>query len=516
MTAATHHLRSPRHRIRTGLIVLLLLIAGSAAVQEATALSVSEQPASGATAGENPAEQDSAGWHPAWRVLLLTDYNVRIVVLGTALLGTAAGMIGSFTLLRRRALMGDALAHSTLPGIVAAWMLVTSLGGDGRAMPVLLTGAAVSGLIGTASVLALRRLTPLKEDAALGIVLSVFFGAGVALLGITQQMARGSAAGLNAFIYGRAASMGRADAVLIGVAACLAIAVCVLLFKELRLLCFDDAFAAACGFSVLLLDSILMALVVLITIVGLQAVGLILMIALLVIPAAAARFWSQRLQPMFLTAGILGGISGFLGAVFSALFVRAPSGAMIVLVCTGLFGVSGLLGSARGLLPRLRKRQKLNRSVDRQHLLRALFELQETRSSEDTSADRSRTAVPIDTLLEARSWPLRRLLREIRRARNEELIEWLGDRVRLTRRGAVEAERLTRQHRLWELYLITHADVAPARVDRDADAIEHVLEPEIVADLERLLEREQTALPDSPHVLTGPAHSTSSSERADS
>ena len=174
---------------------------------------------------------------------------------------------------------------------------------------------------------------------------------------------------------------------------------------------------------------------------------------------------------------------------------------MIVLVCTTLFLLSMVFGSARGILLRFVLRQKLNRSIDRQHLLRALYELQEMtleRRSQD-SADQHASTIP--ALLQKRSWSRARLLNEIRRSQSDELIKRIGDRVLLTTRGAIEAARLTRQHRLWELYLITHADVAPSLVDRDADAIEHVLEPVVVAELEELLQREERRVPESPHPL---------------
>lgn len=457
---------------------------------------------------------------PTWaefvRVLSLRDYNVRIVVLGTTLLGCAAGMVGSFTLLRRRALMGDALSHATLPGIVIAFIAATQLGYDGKSMIVLLSGATVSGLIGVATILAIGRLTRLKEDTALGAVLSVFFGAGVALLAISQQMESGHSAGLESYIYGKTASMGMADTQMIAGAAGICIVSCLLLFKELKLLCFDDAFAGSRGFPVTRLDMTLMAMVVIVTIVGLQAVGLILMIALLIIPAASARFWTERLSRMFFISGSIGAVSGLLGAGMSALFSRLPSGAMIVLVCTTMFIISLIFGSARGVLVRARKRLQLNRSVDRQHLLRALYELLEQAFPKSESTDRKKKpSVSLDALLRKRSWTKNRLLREVRRCQSDELVEWRGDRLRLTRRGKTEAARLTRQHRLWELYLITYAEIAPSRVDRAADDIEHVLEPEIIDELESLLAREQASVPESPHELERPSETATETPGGD-
>jgi manganese/zinc/iron transport system permease protein len=447
----------------------------------------------------------SVEW-PSWgqwcRVLLLEDYNTRVVLAGATLLGCAAGMVGTFTLLRRRALMGDALSHATLPGIGLAFIIATTLGTGGKSLPALLAGAAVSGLAGVGVVLLIRHSTRLKEDTALGAVLSVFFGAGVALLGVIQQMREGHAAGLEAFIYGKTASMGASDALLIAGAALACALVCVLLFKEFKLLCFDQGFAGSRGLPVVGLDWALMALVVTVTIVGLQAVGLVLMIALLVIPSAAARFWTETMWKMVVISGVLGAAGGMAGAGISALFSKLPSGAMIVLVCTGFFLLSMVIGPARGVLVRVLRRRRLNRAVDRQHLLRAIYELLEAARGLRLRQRVESAAIPIDDLLPKRSWPLARLKREIRRAQRAQLVESAGGRVRLTSAGLQEAARLTRQHRLWELYLIRYADIAPSHVDRDADAIEHVLEPEVIAELESLLEGQRAEVPASPHELT--------------
>lgn len=301
----------------------------------------------------------SVNWPSAaqWqRVLFLEDYNTRVVLFGVAVLGAAGGLVGSFTLLRKRALLADALSHASWPGIGLAFMIASGLGMNAKSLPVLLLGATLTGLLGVGLVLLVRSQTRLKEDAALGIALSVFFGAGMGLLGVVQQMDTGRAAGLEGFIYGKTASMNWNDAVLITMASCFAIACCMLLFKEFKLLCFDENFAGSRGLPVVALDLALMSLVVLITIVGLQAVGLILVVALFVIPAAAARFWTERMWAVAWLSALLGGIGGVIGGAASALFPRLPSGAMIVLASTGIFAVSMFFGSARGVTIRWLRR----------------------------------------------------------------------------------------------------------------------------------------------------------------
>lgn len=457
-------------------------------------------------------------FHERWlRIITLADHNTRVVLLGTTILGIACGVIGSFMLLRKRSLMGDAVSHATLPGIAIAFLVMTAFGGDGKFLPGLLLGAFVSGVAGMLFVLWVSHSSRLKQDAALGIVLSVFFGLGVALLGIVQRSAHGHAAGLESFIYGKTASMLASDAMTIGIAAAAVVAVCVAFFKEFGLLCFDSEFAASQGLRVVALDTLMMGLVVAVTVIGLQAVGLILIIAMLVIPAASARFWTDRLTTMVALAAALGAVSGGVGAAVSGLAPRLPAGAVIVLVASAGFAVSLLLGPARGVLPRFWRHRGLERHVARQHLLRAMYEEIEHARAPDGDHPSSRQPVSIDVVEAHRSWTSRQFRRVLRRAiRNGLVYEAPDRRIGFTDEGFGIAERMVRNHRLWELYLITHADVAPSHVDRGADRIEHVLGHGMVAKLEALLATSGGAgsVPPTPHPIEtlGPATTESSDE----
>lgn len=298
------------------------------------------------------------------RTISLTDYNTRVVVLGVAALGLACGWVGTFMLLRKRALMGDALSHATFPGICVAFLLFQLIvDGGGKSLPVLLSGAVVSGVLGVLCVMWIRNQTRIKEDAAMGIVLSVFFGLGTALRGIIQTMPGSNSAGLDGFIYGKTASMTSFDAWLIGVIALISCGALILMYKELKLLCFDESFAKGVGFSTTRLDIVLMGLVTLVTVVGLQAVGLILVIALLIIPSASARFWTDRLGVMVLIAGLIGATSAVGGALISAVVPNTPSGATIVLTAFGCFLLSLIFGIRRGLMIRRRTLSKAQQEI---------------------------------------------------------------------------------------------------------------------------------------------------------
>jgi manganese/zinc/iron transport system permease protein len=402
----------------------------------------------------------------------------------------AAGVIGTFAYLRKRAMLGDALSHATLPGIALAFMLTSQ-----KQLAILLLGATFTGVLGVIAVLGLRAIPRVKEDAAIGIVLSVFFGIGMVFLSIIQQMQTGEEAGLPSFIYGQAAAMIDRDAMLIGMTAAIVALGAVLLFKEFRLVCFDTGYAASQGWPVGWIDLLMMGLVVLITVVGLQAVGLILIVALLIIPAAAARFWTDRLLTMTVLAGLFGGVSCYFGATISALAPRLPTGAVIVIVTGAVFLASMLLSPHRGVLASILRHVLLARRIAHQHLMRAMAEFEEQRGENAT--------VGFEELLAKRSWSAHRLRRLVRQAvRRGILSGGVQPRLRLSALGRSEARRLLRNHRLWEMYLIKYADVAPSHVDRDADEVEHVLPPPLVRELEEAIIREGR-IPPSPHPLEG-------------
>lgn len=425
------------------------------------------------------------------RVLTLADYNTRVVFAGVSALGAVGGLVGTFLLLRKRSLLSDTLSHCTLPGIALAFLVAEALGQSGRSLPWLLAGATVTGTLGMMAVAAIRSRTRVKDDAALAIVLSVFFGLGIALLVVIQQLPSGNAAGLSHYIYGKAAAMTAGDAQLILGASLAVTLVCALLFKEFKLLCFDVSFAQAQGWPVVVLDLTLMSLVVGVTVIGLQAVGLLLVVALLIIPAAAARFWSDRLGTTVWVASALGAASGLAGVAGSALFPKLPAGAVIVLAALLCFSVSFAFGARRGLFMRWFRQRRVELRVARQHLLRALYEWCESAAaaSEHDSPVLLERDVPLAGLRRANHWDVRRLTRLLRRGMADGLVVWTPGAAtcRLSSPGRLEARRVTRNHRLWEAYLLNYADVAPQHIHHNADQIEHVIEPDVVNELEELM-----------------------------
>jgi manganese/zinc/iron transport system permease protein len=277
---------------------------------------------------------------------LFFDYTLRTVALGSATLGIVSGALGSYAVLRKQSLLGDAMSHAALPGVVLAFVLTRS-----KEPLVLMLGALAAGWLGTLAMLAIIRGTRLKDDTALGLVLSVFFGFGLMLLTFVQRLPDASQAGLDKFLFGQAATLLARDVIAMAALGGIVLAGVALLWKEFKLLSFDPGFAASLGFPVRLLDVLLTTLLVVAIVVGLQTVGVVLMSAMVVAPAVAARQWTQRLSVMVALAAGFGALAGVAGAVISSAAAGLSTGPTIVLCISALVLVSLLLAPERGLLP---------------------------------------------------------------------------------------------------------------------------------------------------------------------
>jgi manganese/zinc/iron transport system permease protein len=285
----------------------------------------------------------------------LGSYNSLLVLSGTALLGLACGIIGSFTVLRERALIGDCVAHAALPGICVSFLIFHE-----RSFIALFIGAIAAGLIGAWCASAIRNYTRIREDTALALVLSSFFGLGITLSRYLQNQPEGNQAGLDTFILGKAATMTSDDVTVISAIAGITILACLLFFKEFTLLCFDREFAMTQGYAVKALDALLMALVALCTAAGLPAVGAVLIVALLIFPAVTARLWTDRIATMVVLAGVFGVAAAVLGSIISASIPPEivehglPTGPVIIITAAALFFISYLLAPAHGIAWRAR------------------------------------------------------------------------------------------------------------------------------------------------------------------
>jgi len=407
------------------------------------------------------------------------DFTLLVVMTGAAILGVVAGALGCFAVLKRQSLLGDALAHAALPGVCLAFLFGNAVGIDPRHPLLLLAGALFTAWLGTLVILGVTRTTRLKQDAALGIVLSVFFGVGIALLTAFQHANLGAAqAGLDKYLFGQAASLLPGDVWLMAGLGALVLAAVVVFFRPFQLLVFDPAYAGSLGVRVRLMDVLLTSLIVVAVVVGLQTVGVVLMAAMVVTPAAAARQWTRRLSTMVVAAGLFGGAAGALGAWTSSLAARLPTGPIIVLWATALLVVSLFLAPRRGLLWAAVRRARNRRRVRAENLLKDLWRLGES----DGRFDAPRA---VSDVLAVRLAPRR----AIDEARAAGLVRVDGPMVRLTPQGLRRAAEGVRNHRIWELYLSRRLDLADDHLHRDAEEMEHALDSSVLEEIDEALGR---------------------------
>ncbi|MCS7056205.1 MAG: metal ABC transporter permease [Thermoflexales bacterium] len=275
----------------------------------------------------------------------LFDYTLRNVALGSALLGVVSGALGCFAVLRRQGLLGDVLAHAALPGICIAYLLTNA-----KTPIVLLLGAAAAGWVAALLMMQIVRHTRIGEDGALGIVLSTFFAFGIVLLTFITKRGDADHSGLDAFLFGQAAALVEEDVVTMAVLGGFALLAVALFYKEFKLLAFDAPFAASLGFDTNALGVLLTSLIVIAVVIGLQTVGVVLMAALLVGPAVAARQWTSRLSAMIVLSALFGALAGLIGTLISVSDESLPTGPMIILSLTGIVLLSLCLAPERGLV----------------------------------------------------------------------------------------------------------------------------------------------------------------------
>ena len=377
-----------------------------------------------------------------------SGYNTTIVLAGVIALGISGGVVGVFSLLRKRALTSDAISHATLPGIALAFLIISALTGTGRNLPFLLLGAAISSILGIFAIQWIRDRTRLPEDTAIGVVLSVSFGLGVVLLSYIQTMENAGQAGLNSFLLGSSAALSKDEAFWITIISGFAVVIAVLFIKEFGAVAFDENFSRSEGWPVGFIDITMLTLLTVIVIIGLTTVGLVLVIALVIIPPAAARFWTERLGRMVLLSGIFGGLAGWVGGAFSALFPNLPTGAVIVLAATAIFVLSLLFSPNRGIFYWGIRQSKLKIIIS---LKRGLLEL-------------GSGSIP--------------------KHKGVRLLMWtkglIGHNGKITNKGKASVIDAKRQKRLWLALLRRRPDLALECSPLSGDAVENKIPAELL------------------------------------
>lgn len=407
--------------------------------------------------------------------LAFEDPNVRVVVIGSILLTASSAIVGSFTFLNKKSLIGDAISHAVLPGVCLAFML------SGTRNPFyLIIGAFATGWLSLATVDFITSRSRIKQDTAIGLILSVFFGVGIFLLTIIQKSGNAAQSGLDHFLFGQAAAMVGDDLMVFGTVAVVLLVAVSLLFKEFTLLAFDKGFAIAIGLPVKTIETIMTSLVVLAVVIGIQAVGVVLMAAILITPAAAARFWTHNIRSMILLASVFGAISGIAGAYISFVAPSMPTGPWIVIVISTIAFISFFAAPKRGIFSRLWKQASIRKTINEENILKTFYQLGEEKS--DFMIQRHP-----EEIIKRRAMHEDKLQKILKRLERQGYLKRTDTFWELTEEGRSKAMRVVRIHRLWELYLTTKLRIAPDHVHDDADTIEHLLTPELEAELERVL-----------------------------
>ena len=413
----------------------------------------------------------------AKRFFSFQDPAVRYALMGSILLGISCGLLGSFLVVRKMALFGDTLSHAVLPGVAMGFLWNMS-----KDPVAIFVGATIAGLLGGALVTLITQTTRLKEDTALGLVLASFFAVGICLLTRIQKISTGSKGGLDAYLFGQAASLSKDDVVLMGVITILAVLLITFFYKELLLTSFDAAFAKAAGFPVTIIHYGLMLLLAFSVVVALQAVGVVLVSAMLITPAAAAYLLTDRMHVMLVLASVFGVAAGAAGAFFSFLSTNLPTGPLMVMGASMVFVLAFLFGPRHGVISRWWRRQSRSAQIQRENTLKAIYHVLEARDFEGEG-------VSLRELAERRRETIDEVRVQSRKLKVHQMatLHEDGDSVHLTPEGWQRACEIVRNHRLWELYLTNEASIAPDHVHDDAEVIEHVLGEETVRQLERTL-----------------------------
>jgi manganese/zinc/iron transport system permease protein len=397
-----------------------------------------------------------------------TDPIAAKVMLGVAIIGAISGVVGTFSFLRKKTLIADAVSHSVLPGVCIGFMFA------GTKDPIsLMLGALLVGWFSVWFIDYISRATKLSEDTAIALVSTLFFAIGSVLLSILSKSQNAEQSGLKNFLFGKAATMTTFDIQVFSFVSLVIIGVVVLFYKPFQLVSFNTDFARSIGVKVKTIEFLLSTLTVLTVAIGIQAVGVVLMSALLIAPAASARYWTNKLNVMLVLAAIFGMLSGMLGVMFSTMKDNMPTGPWIVFALF-IFTLLTLLFAPKKGWFSIQKRNRANgRLIAEENILKIIYQLKENGKQE----------ISFKEFLEKRSMDTNLLEKTIKHLINNKLINSENHLFSLSEAGEIEAARIVRSHRLWELYLTKRMNFKDDHIHGTAETIEHLITPEIEKEL---------------------------------
>ena len=389
------------------------------------------------------------------------------ILVGTGVLGFIAGVTGVFTYLNRKTLIADAISHAVLPGVCIGFLVV------GYKNPyILFTGAVVSGWLSTLFNDWLVEHTRIKKDAAIAITLSAFFALGIMMLTYIQASGNARQSGLENYLFGKAASLTRQD-VWLFIGCSLFLSLLIRLFlKELKLVLFNADFARIRGLPVRLLRFLLSTLTVMVIAAGIQAVGVVMMAALVIIPAASGRFWTARFNTLLLLSGALGAAGALGGTVYSLWVPGIPTGAAIVVCISLLALVSILVGTEKGMIRRWQLQRQNRKLINQENVLKLFHRRVENGGTPFESRS-------VAELMEFRELPEKQVREGLKWLKQEGFVRRQGKLWQLCEAGWDKARTVVRRHRLWELYLTQKLHFADDHVHHDAEAMEHIITDEM-------------------------------------
>ncbi len=397
-----------------------------------------------------------------------TDPIAAKVMLGVAIIGAISGVVGTFSFLRKKTLIADAVSHSVLPGVCIGFMFA------GTKDPIsLMLGALLVGWFSVWFIDYISRATKLSEDTAIALVSTLFFAIGSVLLSVLSKSQNAEQSGLKNFLFGKAATMTTFDIQVFSFVSLVIIGVVVLFYKPFQLVSFNTDFARSIGVKVKTIEFLLSTLTVLTVAIGIQAVGVVLMSALLIAPAASARYWTNKLNVMLVLAAIFGMLSGMLGVMFSTMKDNMPTGPWIVFALF-IFTLLTLLFAPKKGWFSIQKRNRANgRLIAEENILKIIYQLKENGKQE----------ISFKEFLEKRSMDTNLLEKTIKYLINNKLINSENHLFSLSEAGEIEAARIVRSHRLWELYLTKRMNFKDDHIHGTAETIEHLITPEIEKEL---------------------------------
>ncbi|UKN02889.1 metal ABC transporter permease [Paracrocinitomix mangrovi] len=405
------------------------------------------------------------------------DPNVVYVLLGMLFINSSTALIGTFAYLRKRSLIGDAIAHSLLPGICLGFLAAGE-----KSLPYLLAGAFVSGWLSTFAVDLIVSKTKVKQDAAIGIVLSTFFALGIVLLTYIQKSGTGKHAGLDHFLFGQAAAITRADIWVVGVIFLVILLMIILFYRAFIVVSFNHEFAQSVGLPEKLISFFMTSLTVLAIAAGIQALGVVLISALIITPAATARMWTHYLKKILVFAAIISVVSGIGGAYVSYANSGMPTGPWVVVFLAFFVFVSIVIAPGKGLISKYKRTIKNNRKILHENILKAIYQFHENQGNHEMNL-----AISIEDLLSVRNFDTAVMMKGLKLLIKEGFIKKVDNKYQLTEGGIFESQRVVKLHRLWEQYLLKRTQIDTDHVHSGAEAIEHIITPEIEKELEREL-----------------------------